>query len=768
MAAFEMSKLLVNKARSHYADCRQRGFRPEDTLLLTANPEAGGNCRGIPSSGVSTILANLFHPGTPRPQTSVAEAQAVFSAQDSADRLPEFSTHSADSENTLPGKVPLLDHLAAYLKDKPDWFYELEVPLRDLQSCRLPVNTDRLELTLGESSDDEWEVAHRLLLANIKDDLNGWIWLQAADTEGYQAALDWGKSTNGFQEAMTRIASAKLEKKESITFNPGKRGKPGVSIPVRFFVGGATWQIHVRLPTTSTTDKGPPNLKISLTTTVSDAARAFFAALPPLVGFGICEDYLQWAKVVWAIWGDTFFQTVAAPIEIRDLMILAGINMAQSSMFISNWWTMGSILPKDKASCGDNLWAKPLADIPLPLRRYLALDTAQPVSVAWTLILIWTVTRFPDFTWVAEVADLTPYSLLEWVSNNVFKRLVRGWRRFKVTSPNPCYVGVDVIPVHQPESVRTYSELLKHAGIPAGQQYDILRLDPKWPALTSGGPRFIHTVRHFSNSVLPVLHALDSTVWPILQKNRAECLRFGVPVENCVEYPVNGPVDARTEWLANPGVLVLDLPVGNLKTITRMTFGPKDNRARGLRTMFLELARIAPYLTKDLVLHFEADPIHLQELVGTDRKKRVIVELRTALAQLHMEIPREEGWVDPFAADQWIRETKKRMATTLHTQLEQARARTASSQLLEQRVEAAIAEAEDPTSLNIGSSSKLKRWREPLKQNVNIQSASSFIVATGEPPRPKRQRVLPPVTLQNVDEELELFLSDRDRDLEMF
>jgi len=138
------------------------------------------------------------------------------------------------------------------------------------------------------------------------------------------------------------------------------------------------------------------------------------------------------------------------------------------------------------------------------------------------------------------------------------------------------------------------------------------------------------------------------------------------------------------------------------------------------------------------------------------------------LTQLHMELPREEGWVDPFAAVQWIKQTKERMATTLRTQLEQARERTASSQLLEQRVEAAIAEAEDPNNLNVGSSSKLKRWREPLRQTDNTQSASSFIVATGEPPRPKRQRVLPPVTQQNWDEELEIFLSDRDRDLEMF
>jgi len=436
------------------------------------------------------------------------------------------------------------------------------------------------------------------------------------------------------------------------------------------------------------------------------------------------------------------------------------------SMFISNWWTVGSILPKDKASCGDNLWAMPAAELPSPLRRYLTLDTAQPVSVAWTMVIIWTVARFPDFTWVAEVADLTPFSLLDWVSNQVFKRLVRGWRRFKVSSPNPCWVGVDIIPVHQPESVHTYAELLKHAGIPAGQQFNILRLDPKWPALTSGGPRYIHTVRHFANSVLPLLHSIDPVVWPVLQKNRAECLRFGVPVERCAEYPTGKPVDALTEWLPNPGVLVLELPTENLREITRLTFGPNDIRARGLRTMFLELARIAPYLAKDLVLHFEADPIHLQELVGTDRKKKVIVELRTALAQLHIELPREEGWVDPFAAVQWIQQTKERMATTLRNQLGQARERTASSQLLEQRVEAALAEAEDPSSLNVGSSSKLKRWREPLRQATDTQSASSFIVATGEPPRPKRQRVLPPVTLENVDVELELFISDRE--LEMF
>jgi len=192
------------------------------TYCAMAESELSGslvNCRGISSEGISTVN-HLVLTRTPRPQTSVAEAPAVFKAQNDAQKLPEFSTHSAGSENTLPGKSPLLDHLDAYLNDKPDWYSHLKEPLQDLQTCHLPAGLDRVELTLGESSDEEWESAHRKLISRLEIERQSWIWLQAVDTEGYQAALDWGKTTNGLQEAMACIVRAKLDK-ESFTFDPG-------------------------------------------------------------------------------------------------------------------------------------------------------------------------------------------------------------------------------------------------------------------------------------------------------------------------------------------------------------------------------------------------------------------------------------------------------------------------------------------------------------------------------------------------------------------
>jgi len=212
MAESESSGPLVN--------CREQNLHLENTLLIKGNPESGGNYCGISSKGISTVINHLVLAGTPRPQTSVAEAPSVFKAQNDAQKLPEFPTHSADSENTLPDKSPLQDHLDAYLDDKPDWYSQLKEPLQDLRTCRLPTGLDRIELTLGESSDEEWESAHRKLISRIEIDRQSWIGLQAADTEGDQAALDWGRTTNGFQGAMACIVRAKLDG-ESFTFDPG-------------------------------------------------------------------------------------------------------------------------------------------------------------------------------------------------------------------------------------------------------------------------------------------------------------------------------------------------------------------------------------------------------------------------------------------------------------------------------------------------------------------------------------------------------------------
>jgi len=200
MAPLKSSKPWGNKARSHHTDRRQRGFRQEDTLLLTADPEVAGDRRRILSNGVSTVLDLLALPGTPGPQTSLAERLAFLNAQNSANQLPMFSAYDADSVDTPPGRVPLLGHLAAYLRGRPNWYNEPELLPGDLQPHHPPANIDCMGLNPDEPPDGGAELAH----PRAQNNLHTRTWLQAADTEGYQPPHDWSKLTDRFQEATAR------------------------------------------------------------------------------------------------------------------------------------------------------------------------------------------------------------------------------------------------------------------------------------------------------------------------------------------------------------------------------------------------------------------------------------------------------------------------------------------------------------------------------------------------------------------------------------
>ena len=180
------------------------------------------------------------------------------------------------------------------------------------------------------------------------------VFLHAADTEDYQIDLDWGVKTNGYNSLISRVKAAKDSGRSEISFNNCRYGQPATALPVRFFIGGVDWQVHVRLPVRYVVANKRNQVILNLKATISEDVKKFFGSLPSLVGVGIHEDLLQWSKAVDAIWGVDLVGLMGPPIEMRDLLHLAGINMGQTNMMTINWWVLGSILPKGEASRGEN------------------------------------------------------------------------------------------------------------------------------------------------------------------------------------------------------------------------------------------------------------------------------------------------------------------------------------------------------------------------------------------------------------------------------
>ena len=65
-----------------------------------------------------------------------------------------------------------------------------------------------------------------------------------------------------------------------------------------------------------------------------------------MVGVGIMDDYVKWARVTDAIWNTHLFECIAKPVELSDLARIARINTPNSSVFHLNWYIFDTIPPE--------------------------------------------------------------------------------------------------------------------------------------------------------------------------------------------------------------------------------------------------------------------------------------------------------------------------------------------------------------------------------------------------------------------------------------
>ena len=150
-----MDKLL-DLARKHQAAARARRATPSSAFSISTSPYHDRFSR-VAKPSKKKVVAEVQEPikETIRLPRSEREATWVFMSQNPTKVTTSvFSTiighpgfGDRGIENALPGGVPLVDHVAAFLSTAPDWM-EVKPFIESLRSNRLPT---RMMRTAGKS-----------------------------------------------------------------------------------------------------------------------------------------------------------------------------------------------------------------------------------------------------------------------------------------------------------------------------------------------------------------------------------------------------------------------------------------------------------------------------------------------------------------------------------------------------------------------------------------------------------------------------------------
>jgi hypothetical protein len=414
----------------------------------------------------------------------------------------------------LPGGVPLVDHVAAFITTAPDW-KEIDPFIQKLRSSRLPTREDAengRELTIRDSRVEDWIEANQFLKAKSEEDLDTLYPYWAADTESIDLKVTWEvySRTKAWESFLIHIAAAVKAGKKRIEVVIAPDRCTACSVPARFFFGSSNWHFHVRLPFNYYRSQGEDRVSLKLNTQLTKEVKQLFLALGPMVGAGITEDNVEWSALIHTIWGLRFFEDMAKPVELEHLARAARINSANSSMFHINWWCLGTILPKNIASLGDKKWGRPLKEIPSGLQQYLVGNIAQTVKIAALLVLIWCIQSFPDMTVIQDAMQTTVVKFLKWSHHFVFRKLFPG-----ITPILKDQKGHWVKPQRQSTWVEqpTVQDMINRLNPPTLEEHKLIWNTPNWPSIICGGPRSLLQARAEILNRLLSLKKLDPDLW---------------------------------------------------------------------------------------------------------------------------------------------------------------------------------------------------------------------------------------------------------------
>ena len=645
---------LVDKAIRHQLRARAVSSDPSSAFLLSTSPSHSKFCQ-VPKPSkklIVTAVQRNINDARNQPR-SEREATRVFLGQNSSQITTTvyntFSTPTASGDHNgphpLPGGAALIDHVAAFLTTAPDW-QEIEPHIIELRSSRLPSSADAenwLELTLGISSTEEWESANHYLQEKSRQDLGSLYPFWAADTESVGLKITWPTPprTSVWESLLAHISAESRAGKSQVEFTVAPDGCSACSIPVRFLLGSATWHLHTRLPVNYYRSRGEEKMVLKLDTTLNKETEQLFLAQGPMVGAGITEDYVEWSAILHAIWQTRFFEKMALPIELEHLARAARLNTLNSSVFHTNWWCLGTVLPKILSSLGDKKWGRPMEEIPHSLKRYLAGDIVQTVKIASLLVLIWIIQSFPDMTVIRDATKLSVVEFVRWTHQFVFRKLFAGIKSILKDADGHWWkVSPQQAWIEQP----TVEMMMTRLNPPSLKEHPLIWNPPGWPSITCGGPRSLLEARASIVDRLDALHRLDHESWMAPHADKMVLWKFGVAKEinTAITTPVPSlglllPTSVKSHLNINPELWDKD----QLKQSS-------TTNERSDRALILEFVRLYPSKALKVLNYVENHRTKFRNLVNESRTLKIVIDLRDMLTFLNYKVLRPVGWTDPY------------------------------------------------------------------------------------------------------------------------
>ena len=630
---------LEDRAMLAQLAARSRVAVPKDCFLLTTAPRNTAEDDPVAVLALTSqeeaeaqyqIRKNSSY-GSENEPPSEKEARRTFSAQQ-PHAVTRFKTDRATYSSYLPGGAPLIDHLFVRVNITPDWACLMK-PIELLRRHRIPdmkelPNVE--EFTLGETEEQRVNEILEYLLARLKDTKRDYIVrLSAADTESVSIAED----------GLLKIYHGEVGQTHLLTV--AESGESGDPLPVVLMIGHVDWQINIRLPTHQIMGpRGRKQLQI-VPGKIQEKALEFFMQVDHLTGVDVNSDLERFFKVVKALYGENLWDFTFPAIELDVLARHAGYNLVRFSLSVLNFVTFGTIMPKGRSSVGDQKWHEKWQRIPTPLQAYMVQDITQAAGIAWVMTICWIIQLFPDAHLITQISTLNPVKMIKWWHKHVVLDVVSASRR--------------IIPWQIQHSRRELTQVLLGD---LNNKNVILEMLGDWPSVPAGGARFIHTVRTFLISKLPVLRLLDKDVWPVLEKEQYHMFRFG-------RFEIEAqpsPTDAvRTlSFSANPGVGPILTGLGN--EINRTTIQQVTGQGASAKAVLLEYIRLNPQGGKDLMERVESSHAAGKSVFGFMRKAEEFVPLlRTALEVYGMLPSRPDGWVDLYPTGEKVKKRAQRL-----------------------------------------------------------------------------------------------------------
>ena len=211
-----------------------------------------------------------------------------------------------------------------------------------------------------------------------------------------------------------------------------------------------------------------------------------------VTGVGIIDDLMQFFDLIKQLYGIDMWTKIKAPIELEQITHLAGYNLPRTVVYVMNWLCFGTILAKGRVSRADRTWYKPWDQQPGPQRLYLAGDVAQLAATAITFWYISTMFVFPDISSVCQLGPLDGPALVTW------------WK--DVVLPGLTFRGNRPPDMPQDSLKQLWGSTLD--SYPVAQRFAVLQ--PDWPSLTAGGPRYAHAARVYHIRRAATLEKLGS------------------------------------------------------------------------------------------------------------------------------------------------------------------------------------------------------------------------------------------------------------------